>query len=80
MSLLAPPQPPLRVAVADDPRHRFWFRHRLLVWTVVTILVTAWLMMLGPVPAILGLVVAKHVLVALLVMGLGVDQPREAEI
>jgi hypothetical protein len=80
MPLLAPPEPPLRVALADDRRDRFWFRHRLLVWTIGTILATAWLATLGWVPAILGLVVAKHVLVALLVMGLGVDQPREAEI
>jgi hypothetical protein len=74
MALLAPPEPPLRVALADEPRSRFWFRHWLLAWTSLTILVTGWLISLGPVPGILGLVVAKHILVALLVMGLGVDE------
>jgi len=79
--LLTPPEPPLPVALADDNgRKRFGFRHWLLVWTVLTILVTGWLISLGPVPGILGLVVAKHILVALLVMGLGVDQPRNAKV
>jgi hypothetical protein len=77
--LTAPPEPPLRVAAADDPRKRFWFRHWLFVWTTLTIVATGWMCTLGPVPGILALVVAKHILVALLVMGLGVDQPREAE-
>jgi hypothetical protein len=77
--MIAPPEPPLHVALADDDRKRFWFRQRLMVWTVLTILATGWLCTLGPVPGILGLVVAKHILVALLVMGLGVDQRREVE-
>jgi hypothetical protein len=34
---------------------------------------------MGPIPAILALLVAKHVLVAILVMGLGVDASRAAE-
>jgi hypothetical protein len=79
MPLLAPPGPPLRIAVMDEPRKRFWFRHWLLVWTVLTIFVTGWLISLGPIPAILGVVVAKHILVALLMMGLGVDQTYEAK-
>jgi len=79
MSLLAPPEPPLRVALDDNHRQRFWFRHWLLVWTVLTILVTGWFVSLGPVPAILALVVAKHILVALLAVGLGVDQNPEVE-
>jgi hypothetical protein len=41
--------------------------------TVITVLVTAWFVTLGPIPAIIALVVAKHVLVALLVMGLDID-------
>lgn len=79
MSQLAPPEPPLRVALDDDHRQRFWFRHWLLVWTVLTIVITAWFVSLGPVPAILALVVAKHILVALLAVGLGVDQTHEAQ-
>jgi hypothetical protein len=77
-TLIAPPEPPLRVALADDDRQRFQFRHWLLVWTILTVLVTAWLCTLGWVPAILGLFVAKHILVALLVMALGVDQRQGA--
>jgi hypothetical protein len=80
MALLAPPETPLRVALADAPRNRFWFRHWLLCWTSLTILVTGWLISLGPVPGILGLVAAKHILVALLVMGLGVDQQPDEDI
>jgi hypothetical protein len=47
--------------------------------SLVTVLVTAWLCTLGPIPAILGLMTAKHVLVAILVMGLGVDAPADGE-
>jgi hypothetical protein len=43
--------------------------------TSATILVTGWVCTLGAIPAIIGLSVAKHVLVAILVMGLGVDAP-----
>jgi hypothetical protein len=75
MSRLAPPPlPPVQVALADgDGLHRL--RTRLvLVWaTLVTILITTWLCTLGPIPAVVALVTAKHVLVAILVMGLGVD-------
>ncbi len=74
MSVIAPP-PPVRVALADDDRRKFAFRYHLLIWTILTILVTGWLVTLGPVPAILSLAVAKHILVALLAQGLGVDQP-----
>jgi len=81
MSVLIPPEPPTFVAVHDDDRHRrFRYRHWLLLWTVLTILVTGWLVSLGPVPAILGLAVAKHILVALAMLGLGVDQRRDLEV
>jgi uncharacterized membrane protein len=71
MSQLSPPQDPPRVATADDDSLR---RLHFRIWQVfiltVTVLVTAWFCTLGPIPAILALVVAKHILVALLVMGL----------
>jgi hypothetical protein len=74
MALLAPPPAPPRVALDDnDDLKRFRFRLTQLVATAVTVLVTAWLCTFGPIPAIIALMVAKHVLVAILVMGLGVD-------
>jgi hypothetical protein len=74
MPLSAPPLPPPRVALADDDRNRFWLRHGLLVQSGLTILVSAWFVSLGPIPGILALVVAKEILVALLVTGLGLGQ------
>jgi len=78
-SLLAPPPAPPRVAQADnDDVRRFRLRLMQILATVITVLVTAWLCTLGAIPAILGLMVAKHILVAILVMGLGVDANDES--
>jgi hypothetical protein len=74
MSLTAPPRPPL-IAIADEDRFNLRFRQ---IWlSALTILVTVWLCTLGWIPAIIALVTAKHILVAILVMGLGVDAHRE---
>jgi len=77
MSQLAPPGPPPCVTMADDDGLR---RLRFRVWqiglSVATVLLTVWFFTLGPIPGILALLVAKHVLVAILLMGLGVDAPR----
>jgi hypothetical protein len=58
-------------------------RVQLRLWqlwlTLVTVLITVWLIMLGPIPAIIAVVTAKHILVAILVMGLGVDAKQAAE-
>ena len=78
MSLLAPPPTPPRVALGDnDEAKRFRLRLVQVLATLVTILATAWLCTLGVIPAILAVMVAKHVLVAILIMGLGVDAPNE---
>jgi hypothetical protein len=45
--------------------------------TMVTLLATAWVCSFGAIPAIIALCTAKHVLVAILLMGMGVDAPRE---
>jgi hypothetical protein len=50
-------------------RFRLW----QILWTAITVAVTAWICTFGWIPAILALLTAKHVLVAILVMGLGVD-------
>jgi hypothetical protein len=57
------------------------FRIRLtqVMATMVTLFATAWLCTLGAIPAIIALVCAKHVLVAILLMGIGVDAPQRWE-
>lgn len=71
--LATPPQPPKVI----EPRHasldRFHFRQWQMFITTITIFITAWICTFGWIPAILALMVAKHVLVAILIMGLGVD-------
>lgn len=73
----APPARPPRVGLADRPYGNLQSRLRLVLYTSVTIFLTAWFCTMGPVPAVLSLVVAKHVLVAILVLGLGVDRARD---
>jgi len=74
MALLAPPPRPPRVATGDNDGLR---RMHLRLWQIsmsaLTVFVTAWCCTLGAIPAISSLMVAKHVLVAVLVQGLGVD-------
>jgi hypothetical protein len=69
--MLAPPPLPPRVTVGDDDSlQRLQFRLWQVFMTTLTVFATVWLITLGPVPAIIGLAVAKHVLVAILCMGL----------
>jgi hypothetical protein len=81
MKMLAPPDRPPRVCVADDDGHRRLHK-RLALWTMTfsTIALTAWFCTYGWVATILALAVAKHVLVAILAMGLGVDSSEVAEL
>jgi hypothetical protein len=77
MALLAPPPRTPRLALDDnDDLNRLRMRLTQILATVVTVLATAWLCTFGAIAAILALMVAKHILVAILVMGLGVDAPR----
>jgi hypothetical protein len=74
MALLAPPPRTPRLALNDDDDlKRLRLRMTQIVATIVTVLVTGWLCTFGAIAAILALMVAKHILVAILVMGLGVD-------
>jgi hypothetical protein len=75
---LAPPTSPPRVALSDRPEPQMRRRLHLLTYTAITVFLTAWFCTMGPIPAVLAIVVAKHVLVALLMMGLGVDQRKRA--
>jgi hypothetical protein len=61
-------------ALDDKPFGNLNFRLKQVAWTAITVFVTAWFCTMGPIPAILALVVAKHVLVAILLMGIGVDR------
>jgi hypothetical protein len=77
MKMLVPPEPP-PVALAN-PGGSDHLRLRLhqVTLSAVTVLVTAWCVTLGAVPAIISISLAKHILVAILAMGLGVDGPRQ---
>ena len=79
MPLLAPPPRPPRVALGDNDGLR---RVRLRLWQInaaaLTVFLTTWCCTLGAIPAIVALIVAKDVLVAILVMGLGVAAPADA--
>jgi hypothetical protein len=74
MSSLAPPPDPPRVA-ATDPDGLGKLRRRLfqIAATVLTVVITAWFCTLGPFLAIVALTFAKHILVAILMMSVGVD-------
>jgi hypothetical protein len=71
MAQIAPPPPPPVIALRDDDGAR---RLRFHLWQIlttgITVLVTAWICTLGILPAILALMIAKHVLVAILIVGL----------
>jgi len=79
MRQMAPPQSPPHVALGEgDGLNRVRFRLWQIVWTAATVAVTAWICTFGWIPAVLALLTAKHVLVAILVMGLGVDAKQRA--
>ena len=70
--MIAPKLP--ATALDEQPLGNLNFRLKQVAWTTATVFLTAWFCTMGPVPAILALVVAKHVLVAILLMGMGVDR------
>jgi hypothetical protein len=81
IDLSAPPGTPAAVALADgDGLRRAHFRIWQWGMSLLTILITAWFMTLGPIPGIIALVVAKHILVAILVAGLGVNASQAVDV
>lgn len=62
------------LAIHDGGPDRVRLRLKQLSWSTATIAVTAWFCSFGPIPSILAIAVAKHILVAILVMGVGLDQ------
>jgi hypothetical protein len=78
MQIAPPPQSP-GVSTADhDGLHRLHFRLWQIMVTVLTVLATGWFCTLGPLPAIIALMVAKHVLVAVLVVGMDYQALHQA--
>lgn len=76
MAVLAPPPSPPCAALDDnDDGQRFRMRVVQGTTTVITVLGTAWVCTLGVIPAIIALMTAKHILVAVLLVGLKVDWP-----
>src|SRR5262249_51211148 len=70
MITISAPRIPLSVTTGDDGRpRRLQLRLQKIFYSTVTISATAWCFTLGAVPAIFACAVAKHVLVAVLVMG-----------
>jgi hypothetical protein len=77
---IAPPDAPPQVALDDDDGlNRLRLRLWQLWFTLLTVLLTAWVITLGPIPAIIAVVTAKHILVAIYVMGIGVDATCRVE-
>jgi hypothetical protein len=78
MASSAPPKLPPWTTL-DDGDGLYRLRLRLWQWwsTLLTVLATAWLITLGPIPGIIGVAIAKHVLVAIYVMGIGVDTSKD---
>jgi hypothetical protein len=81
MARLAPPPPPPATALADDDSlRRLAERMRTVLLSLLIVLATVWCFTLGIVPGVLALMVAKHILVAMLAMRLGVDQEETGRI
>ena len=79
--LSSPPRSPLTVALADgDGLRRAHFRIWQWGMSMVTLLITAWFMTLGPIPGIIAIVAAKHILVAILVAGLGINTTHKVNL
>ena len=73
-----PPSGPI-TAKGERPGGHLHFRMKQVIWASATVLLTAWFCTMGPIPAILALVVAKHVLVAILLMGLDIERRMQAD-
>ncbi len=73
-----PPLPP-PTANEEGPLQRVHFRLWQIVMTGATILLTAWFFTLGVLPGLIALLFAKHVLVAILAMGLHLPPRRTTD-
>jgi hypothetical protein len=70
MSRLLPPQsPPSITFMGNDGLYHLHFRLWQIMMSAMTVLVSGWFVTFGVIPAILSLMIAKHVLVAILMIG-----------
>jgi len=77
-TLAPPPAAPPRLGYGDGEGARRLRRRLTLISTsLVTVLVTAWACTLGVIPAIVAIMIAKHILVAVVMMGAGVARPKD---
>jgi hypothetical protein len=81
VQMLPPGPPPVSVATGDDDRLA---RVRFHLWQIMicflTVAATVWVMLLGvPILSITAIAFAKHVLVAVLIMGLDLYPARPTE-
>lgn len=77
MALLAPPPRTPRLALDDnDDLRRLRLRMTQILASIITVLITGWFCTFGAIPAILAVMTAKHILVAILMMGLCSDTQR----
>src|SRR5689334_8698796 len=78
-SMTAPPEGPPVVTLDDGGGlGRVQFRLQLVFLTALTVFITGWFCTLGVFPAIVSLMIAKHILVAILVVGL--ENPEKQQI
>jgi hypothetical protein len=78
-SLAPPPSPPTVTTGEGDGMNRFRVRMTQISASAVTVVATAWCCTLGVLPAIISIMIAKHILVAILLWGLGVDSTQVAK-
>ncbi len=74
MATVKPPSKPPTLS-DDGPLRRVHFRIWQVALTAITVFLTAWFFTFGPIPGVIALLVAKHVLVAILAMGLHLPGP-----
>jgi hypothetical protein len=66
--------------VDDEDLRRLHFRLWQILMAAITVLLTTWFVTFGVIPAIIALMIAKHVLVAILVQGMDqIERKRTAK-
>ena len=78
MATVIPPLPPPTLS-DENPLRRVHFRLWQIVIASVTVILTGWFFTLGAIPGIIALLFAKHVLVAILAMGLHLPPPQKPD-